>query len=248
MPLRPVITVAGATDKGCVRANNEDAFRYLEDGADFWAAVADGCGGENAGEVASRIAMEVFASELSKHRESGRDVSFVIRDAVVKANRMILEEAQKPECKGMGTTFSGIYIRDKNIFSVHAGDSRIYRKRDNVFEQLTEDHTWVEEEVRFGRLTREQADHHPKAGVLMKALGIPDFGSPDIDFLDAREGDTIMITTDGLHRVVALEETAPKMDLAPEETVRELISLALERGAPDNVTIIALRVDGFRET
>lgn len=240
--MKPVIRIAAASDVGCVRKNNEDSYKYMEEGDDFWAAVADGCGGELAGEVASRMAVELFAQEVDRHRTSPRDIVFILRDAVVKANRSILEAAQQVDKRGMGTTFSGIYIRGKNLFTLHAGDSRIYRKRDGRFEQLTEDHTWVQEQVKRGKMSQEEADNHPRSGVLMRALGTPDFTAPDIDFLDARSGDTILISSDGLHRVVTLEEISDAMDLDQEETARTLIEKALKRGSPDNVTVIALKV------
>lgn len=246
MALKPIIQIAAGTDRGCVRQNNEDAYRYLADGNDFWAVVADGCGGEAAGEVASRMAVEVFADEIAKHRDSRRDVSFILRDAVVKANRAIIEESKVDGKDGMGTTFSGFYIRGREVFTVHAGDSRIYRKRSGVFEQLTVDHTWVQEQVDRGRLSPEEAENHPRGSVLIKALGIPDFGSPDIDFLEGQENDVLLISSDGLHRVITLPEISEMMELPAEKAVSDLISLSLERGAPDNVTVIMARIEKFQ--
>jgi len=247
MALKPIVQIAAATDKGCIRQNNEDSYRYLAEGNDFWAVVADGCGGEAAGEVASRMAVEVFADEIVKHRDSRRDVSFILRDAVVRANRAIIEESKVDGKKGMGTTLSGFYVRGREVFTVHAGDSRIYRKRNGVFEQLTVDHTWVQEQVDRGILSPEEAETHPRASVLIKALGIPDFGSPDIDFLDGQEDDVILVSSDGLHRVVTLQEISQMMDLPAEKAVTDLIALSLERGAPDNVTVIMARLEKFQK-
>lgn len=245
MALKPKVEIAALSDVGCVRKNNEDSFRYLAEGDDFWAAIADGCGGEAAGEVASGIAIEIFAAEIAAHRGSGRDVPFILRDAVVKANEAILEASTVEGRRGMGTTFSAYYIRGKNAFVAHAGDSRIYRKRDGVFEQLTVDHTWVHEQVVKGNIKPEDEENHPRSGLLLKALGTADFTAPDIEFLDAQAGDVLLLSSDGLHRVVPVPEIGELMDLPPEEAVRTLVERALRRGSPDNVSVIALRIDGF---
>lgn len=241
-PGQLTIDVAAGTDKGCVRANNEDSYRFLTWNGDFWAAVADGCGGEAAGEVASQLAVDVFAEQVEREAQGSRDLPFVLRDAVAHANTTILEYGQKEGHDGMGTTFSAVYCRGGQMISIHAGDSRIYRLRDGAFTQLTEDHTWVQEQVRAGRMTPEQAQTDPRGSVLMKALGAPDFPAPDMDFLDLRPGDTYLLSSDGLHRVVTLAEIADLMGRPPAETVQQLIALSLERGAPDNVTVISFRV------
>jgi PPM family protein phosphatase len=245
--IRSIIEVAGASDVGCVRTNNEDSLRFMQEGDDFWALVADGCGGEAAGEVASRIAVDVFASEVARTLPSGRDLPFILRDAFVRANQSIIDEAKNQGLAGMGTTFSAFYIRGKEALTVHAGDSRIYRKRDGVFERLSVDHTWVQEQVKVGRMTEEEAENHPRGGILMRALGANAATAPDIDFLDVRESDAILLSSDGLHRVVTLPEISAHMDLPPDRAVQDLIALALRRGSPDNVSVIALRVKGFEE-
>lgn len=242
MGTRPVIQVAHATDKGCVRANNEDNFRYLQERGDFWVVVADGCGGEAAGEVASQLAVDTFADDLARHSQEPRDLMFILRDAVAHANQMIVEASHTGDREGMGTTFSAIFLREDRAYTVHAGDSRIYRKRAGQFEQLTEDHTWVQEQVKAGRMSPQEAEHDPRGSVLMKALGASDFPTPDIDLLDVQNDDVVMLTTDGLHRVVKLDEMSEMMDGDIETAARELLSLALRRGAPDNVTLVIFRV------
>lgn len=236
------IDVAAGTDKGCVRANNEDSFRFLTWNGDFWAAVADGCGGEAAGEVASQLAVDVFAEQVEKEAQGPRDLPFVLRDAVARANAAILEYGKREGHAGMGTTFTAVYCRGGQMISIHAGDSRIYRLRAGVFTQLTEDHTWVQEQVKAGRMTPDQAENDPRGSVLMKALGAPDFPVPDMDFHDLQEGDSYLLASDGLHRVVTMAEVADRMSDPPAETVKRLIALSIERGAPDNVTVIAFRV------
>jgi len=245
MAIKPKIDLAFACDTGCVRTNNEDSFKYLDEGNDFWACVADGCGGEAAGEIASRISVDVFAEEVSKNRNSGRDISFVLRDAVVKANKTILEASLEEGREGMGTTFSSIYIRGRNAVIAHAGDSRIYRKREGKFEQLTDDHTWVEAQVRAGKISKSDAENHPNSGLLMRALGMPDFKAPDISFIDCVEGDAFLLSTDGLHRVLTMSDISNYMDMEPAKAVNEMIALSLKRGAPDNVTIIFFKILKF---
>ncbi len=236
------IEAAAGTDKGCVRSNNEDNYRFLTWHGDFWAAVADGCGGEAAGEVASQLAVDVFAEQLEEQAQGQRDLPFVLRDAVARANQVILEYSHKDGHEGMGTTFSAVYCRGDQAITIHAGDSRIYRLRNGEFAQLTEDHTWVQEQVKAGRMTPEAAEHDPRGSVLMKALGSPEFPAPDMDFLDLQPGDTFLLSSDGLHRVVTLPEIAEQMKKAPADAARDLVALSLERGAPDNVTVIAFRV------
>lgn len=236
------LEVGAGTDKGCVRANNEDSYRYLSWNSDFWAAVADGCGGEAAGEVASRLAVEVFADRLEKEAHGPRDLSFVLRDAVAHANQAILDHARQEGHDGMGTTFTAVYCRGRQMISIHAGDSRLYRVREGVFAQLTEDHTWVQEQVNAGRMTPEQAAVDPRGSVLMKALGAPEFPAPDMDFLEVAPGDVYLISSDGLHRVVTLSEIAEYMKRPAPEAVKELIDLSLKRGAPDNVTVVMFRI------
>lgn len=247
MALKPTVVVSGRTDVGKVRKNNEDNYKYLGEGADFWAAVADGCGGEAAGEVASAIAIKTFTDEIGQHRLSKRDISFIMRDAICNANKEILKEAQVDGRNGMGTTFSSIFFRGKNVVIAHVGDSRIYRIRAGEFKQLTKDHTWLSEAIASGKMTEEEAEKHPRAGWLLRAVGMPDFTSPDIDFLDSKPGDIYLLSSDGLHRCMTKDEIAVLMKEEPEAAVNKLIDLALERGSPDNVTVITFRIDGYED-
>ncbi|RMH54577.1 MAG: serine/threonine-protein phosphatase [Candidatus Hydrogenedentota bacterium] len=236
---------AGLTDIGRVRKNNEDAFKIASLGDDRWVAVADGCGGEAAGEVASSRALEVFEEEISREVQTERDLAFVLRDAVVRANEVLLEEAQG-ERKGMATTFSALYFRKDLAYSLHVGDSRIYRLQEDRFELLTCDHTWVEYAVQAGRITREEAEHHERAGWLMQALGMAEFRAPDIDFFPVKVGDRFLLCSDGLQKCVSDEEIAQALATGdePERTCRYLIDQSLARGAPDNVTVVVVYVEG----
>lgn len=247
MALKPRLTIGAATHAGCSRAQNEDCFRHLWIGDDCWAAVADGCGGEAAGEVAARIAIDSFSEHLAAHIASGRDVSFLVREAVVTANRCVLAEAEKPGHKGMATTFSGIYLHGRTIVSCHVGDSRICRWRDGRLEVMTEDHTWVAGEVKAGRLTAQAAAKHPRASWLVKALGMKDFVAPDMDISVAWEGDQYLLASDGLFRCLKPAEIGGYLATEPQESVERLIDETLARGAPDNVTVVLVRVDGYEE-
>lgn len=235
-----------ATDVGCVRKNNEDSFCHSSAGADLWIGVADGCGGEAAGEVASALAVSTFESEIKAKRDSGRDIAFVLRDAVVSANRRILDEAKESSKKGMGTTFSAVFFRGTSATLVHVGDSRIYRRRKGRTERLSEDHTWVNDAIKAGQLKKEDAKNHPRASMLTKALGMPEFDSPDMDIIGVEEGDSFLICSDGLYACVAEHEIDPFMDQDPKDGAARLIALARERGAPDNVTIAIAHVEGFQ--
>lgn len=244
MPIRPDIEAAGISHVGSVRKNNEDAFKYLAEGGDFWAVVADGCGGENAGEIASNMALEVFTDHISRDRKTGRDPAYVLRDAVIEANRRIVAE-QSEGREGMGTTFSALFFRGREVYYVHVGDSRIYRKRAGEFELLTEDHTWVNAQVKAGRLAPEEAETHPNSAWLLRAVGMDDFKAPDVDFFSAAEGDRFLLCTDGIMKCVSDNELSGLMDGEPEQAVQSLIDLCLERGSPDNVTAVILTIRDF---
>ncbi|MFF9196510.1 Stp1/IreP family PP2C-type Ser/Thr phosphatase [Streptomyces sp. NPDC014779] len=235
---------AAGSHKGMIREGNEDSGyagpRLL--------AIADGMGGQAAGEVASS---EVISTLVTLDDDvPGSDILTSLGTAVQRANdqlRMMVEE--DPQLEGMGTTLTALLWTGQRLGLVHVGDSRAYLLRDGVLTQITQDHTWVQRLVDEGRITEEEATTHPQRSLLMRALGSGDHVEPDLSIREVRAGDRYLVCSDGLSGVVShqtLEETLASYQ-GPQETVQELIQLALRGGGPDNITVIVadvLDVDG----
>ncbi|GHB02465.1 Stp1/IreP family PP2C-type Ser/Thr phosphatase [Streptomyces termitum] len=235
---------AAGSHKGMIREGNEDSGyagpRLL--------AIADGMGGQAAGEVASS---EVISTLVTLDDDiPGSDILTSLGTAVQRANdqlRMMVEE--DPQLEGMGTTLTALLWTGQRLGLVHVGDSRAYLLRDGVLTQITQDHTWVQRLVDEGRITEEEATTHPQRSLLMRALGSGDHVEPDLSIREVRVGDRYLICSDGLSGVVShqtMEDTLASYQ-GPQETVQELIQLALRGGGPDNITVIiadVLDVDG----
>ncbi|WP_190129878.1 Stp1/IreP family PP2C-type Ser/Thr phosphatase [Streptomyces mashuensis] len=235
---------AAGSHKGMIREGNEDSGyagpRLL--------AIADGMGGQAAGEVASS---EVISTLVQLDDDvPGSDILTSLGTAVQRANeqlRVMVEE--DPQLEGMGTTLTALLWTGQRLGLVHVGDSRAYLLRDGVLTQITQDHTWVQRLVDEGRITEEEATTHPQRSLLMRALGSGDHVEPDLSIREVRAGDRYLICSDGLSGVVShqtMEETLASYQ-NPHDTVQELIQLALRGGGPDNITCIVadvLDVDG----
>ncbi|MFJ4712938.1 Stp1/IreP family PP2C-type Ser/Thr phosphatase [Streptomyces sp. NPDC088785] len=235
---------AAGSHKGMIREGNEDSGyagpRLL--------AIADGMGGQAAGEVASS---EVISTIVALDDDvPGSDILTSLGTAVQRANdqlRMMVEE--DPQLEGMGTTLTALLWTGQRLGLVHVGDSRAYLLRDGVLTQITQDHTWVQRLVDEGRITEEEATTHPQRSLLMRALGSGDHVEPDLSIREVRAGDRYLICSDGLSGVVShqtMEETLASYQ-GPQETVQDLIQLALRGGGPDNITVIiadVLDIDG----
>ncbi|MFD7548319.1 Stp1/IreP family PP2C-type Ser/Thr phosphatase [Streptomyces sp. NPDC059578] len=230
---------AAGSHKGMIREGNEDSGyagpRLL--------AIADGMGGQAAGEVASS---EVISTLVTLDDDvPGSDILTSLGTAVQRANdqlRMMVEE--DPQLEGMGTTLTALLWTGQRLGLVHVGDSRAYLLRDGVLTQITQDHTWVQRLVDEGRITEEEATTHPQRSLLMRALGSGDHVEPDLSIREVRAGDRYLICSDGLSGVVShqtMEETLASYQ-GPQETVQELIQLALRGGGPDNITVIVADV------
>lgn len=242
------IAAFGASDTGKKRENNEDA--YLVDDALGLYAVADGIGGNAGGEVASRIAVATLASvltdmlaELPDGSSSGDEKAFsVLRAAADRANRNIREERfRRPELTGMGTTLSAILLREGRAYLLHIGDSRVYLFRAGELSLLSVDHSLVAEYVQAGLLTPQQARVSPYRHVITRALGIEDAEVPDTKAESIRQGDILLLCTDGLTEMVSDEELANILaSHAPREAVRKLIDAANGNGGVDNITAVVV--------
>jgi PPM family protein phosphatase len=227
---------AAVSDPGRRRRRNEDA--YVIEPPLF--AVADGMGGAQAGEIASRIAASVLRDSETN---SGEDAVVAL---IQEANRRVYEAAATDEARsGMGTTITAALVEDGTVRIGHVGDSRAYRIRDGLLEQLTEDHSLVAELVRSGRLSPEEADVHPQRSVITRALGT----DPDVDVdtfsVDARPGDVFMICSDGLTSMVddkTILDIVEKHRSDLEQAAQKLVDAANKGGGEDNITVIVFEI------
>ena len=227
------------TDIGRVRSQNEDA-AWADDARGLY-AVADGMGGHLAGEVASRMAIEAVQRMARAH---GRADTLALREMMRRANDEIARHAQQhPECAGMGTTLSVLWRGGRYMYIAHVGDSRIYRLRGGALEQITQDHSLVEELVRARIITREQARTHPRRNIITRALGTQGDNAPDLLAADAQPVDLWLLCTDGLSGMLTDEtiEAEMRRNVPLDAMADSLLSQALEAGGRDNVTLILCR-------
>jgi serine/threonine protein phosphatase PrpC len=231
-------TSSSATHTGMVRQLNEDSL-ICRDGVGLW-AVADGMGGHQAGDVASRQVTESLANVSSSR--SIDDLLCATKGAINDANmKLIGMAAQYKGDRVPGSTVVALLIQGATAFVVWAGDSRIYRSRQGQVEQITKDHSHVQELVDQHLISPEEAHSHPMSNVITRAVGID--GSLELDCLQlaVRDGDRFLLCSDGLSRLLTLEEIQGLMQTEEiEESVQSLLHTALVRGAPDNVSIISV--------
>ncbi|HJT17809.1 MAG TPA: Stp1/IreP family PP2C-type Ser/Thr phosphatase [Thermoanaerobaculia bacterium] len=204
--------------------------------------VADGMGGHRGGATASRLAADTVKTEYLGS-ETG-DPAIALHEALAMANAKIFAESQtNPDLRGMGTTTSALVVRGAQGWFAHVGDSRIYLIRGERIQQLTDDHSLVASMVREGLLTIQEAETHPRRNVLQRSVGVGEDVEIDIRGpFEVQEGDTFILCSDGLHGVVKEDEIGRIAQLPLEQAANEFVKLALDRGAPDNVTVIVARV------
>ena len=245
------------TDVGLVRSENQDfgACTTPEEEAQSKLGgrlmiVADGMGGHRGGATASRLATETVKSRyLNTETE---DIAAALLDSLTKANALVFSESQaNVELRGMGTTTSALVVRGHDAWFGHIGDSRIYLVRGGEIRQLTDDHSLVATMVREGLITAEEAAAHPRRNVLQRSLGVAEEVEADVlGPIQVIEGDVFILCSDGLHGVVKENEIKEVAQLPIEEAAAEFVKRALDRGAPDNVTVIvakAVRAAGEEE-
>jgi serine/threonine protein phosphatase PrpC len=245
----------GKTDQGKTRTNNEDAF-LVNDHLGLY-AVADGIGGHEGGEVASRLAVEALLGMLSEQfagsksaaashdaLEADQSVSSM-RDAVAFANTTIRQAAaQDPPLTGMGTTVTAVLLRPRTSVFAHVGDSRAYLFRDGTLRQLTDDHSLVAEQMRAGLITPEQARMTPYRHVITRSVGIHPEVHADLGTFEVEKNDTLLLCTDGLTEMVKDEDIARILGSEPPAASAErLIRQANENGGVDNITVVVVRIE-----
>ncbi len=234
-------TAAAITDCGRKRSSNEDAFGFsIENGVYF---VCDGMGGAAAGEVASSLAVDEMLRLLSPRAE-GTDLMQAATDAVGAANLAIFSRAERnPNLNGMGTTLVALVAEESRAWVFNVGDSRCYLLRNSHLEQLTLDHSLVEEQVRMGRMTPAEALRSPLRNVITRALGTQNRVTPDVIELAPLPGDLFLLCSDGLTRELtdSLIESLLSLDLPLDALCGRLVDAANKAGGQDNITCLLVR-------
>ncbi len=235
---------AGKTDTGLKRENNEDAFS-LNPELGFWLA-ADGMGGAAAGEVASKIfvesAFEVFSDNTSR---SEKEILYRVHRAFSHANQKILEHvAQQPDHQGMGCTAELLAFYDEGFILGHIGDSRTYRLRNGNLQQLTYDHTLVQQQFRQGLITEDQIKHHPMRNLILRAVGIKEELTIDLLKGKALPEDQFLLCTDGLTDMLSDDQIQDILaaDVQINRKADELIEAAKAAGGYDNITVALIAI------
>ncbi len=252
------IDAFGITDVGKKRKHNEDA--YALDPAEGMFVVADGMGGHAAGEVAAKITVETIGEFIAATRQKeeatwpfkyNHELHFNsnrLAVAIEKANeRVMAAVAAQPWLKGMGTTVVAGLLNEKILSLAHVGDSRAYLYRDGELTRLTDDHSWVHEQVAAGILTEEEAKTHPLKNVVTRALGGGPSVSPDLREMEFKKGDGFLFCSDGLTTMLSDDEiresVAASADKDAEGLCQDLVDLANEKGGVDNITVVFVRIE-----
>ncbi len=235
-------TAAAVTDRGRKRPSNEDAFGFsVEDGV---YVVCDGMGGAAAGEIASSIAVDEVLQHLSFHREEEAPLPELAEKAVCAANMAIFSRAQRNyRLSGMGTTLVALVVQERRVWVLNVGDSRCYRLRNGRLEQLTLDHSLVEEQVRIGRMSRSEALRSPLRNVITRALGTQNCVTPDCFEFQSEPGDLFLLCSDGLTRELPDGTIQSLLDVALtlEDRAARLVEAAKRAGGHDNITCILVQ-------
>jgi protein phosphatase len=239
---------ASKTDIGRIRSKNEDSL-YVDQKHMRIFIVADGMGGHNAGEVASKMAIEQVSESIKNKFDSistndEAQIKRVIEDAIYEGNKEIYNQSLSHNSwDGMGTTITMALFIDHKLYFAHVGDSRAYMLRQKELTQLTEDHTLVSELMKNGSITEVEAKTHPKRNVITKALGTEISPIPDILSVDVDDGDVIILCTDGLTNMVDdyLIKNSFLNDSNLQDACDFLVDEANNRGGFDNITLIAIR-------
>lgn len=237
------------TDVGKVRSENQDCVRFYQNTRPAFSVLAlcDGMGGAKAGRVASEIALSTFMMrimELLSDKKNKEDIDSLARSAATTANDRVFERGKSDKsCEGMGTTLVAAIIKGGKCCIANVGDSRAYLISDGAITQITRDHSFVEEMVGKGALTREQARNHPRKNVITRALGVDETVACDTFSPELKKNDLLLLCSDGLSNTLSdteiLEIVKNRKNL--DDIGKELLDLALTRGAPDNVTVGLLR-------
>ena len=253
------ISVRAGTDIGRVRTHNEDYHKALggdeaPPGVDALLVVADGMGGHAAGEVASQMTVEGVVQALANRSVDSpelEDTDFggSLGTALEEVNREVWRAGQEPDKKGMGTTCTLAAVRDGKLFLANIGDSRAYLLRDGELHQVTKDHSWVEEAVDQGIVSREDARTHPNRNIITRAIGLDQEVTADRFMEPLTEGDLVLLCSDGLNSMLTDEEIRGVLLSHPlEEVCQALIDAANNQGGHDNTTVAVATIGAQRRS
>ncbi len=239
----------GLTDKGSVRSANQDSFYAGRidglNGETVMCVVCDGMGGAAAGDFASATALSSFKATAESCLLAGETPERAIKKAAMEANRAVKEKAdENPDYFGMGTTLVALIASEKQAVIANVGDSRCYMIRGETISQVTKDHSLVETMVDSGKLSREQAQRHPRKNYITRAVGTENSLECDIFQKKLKKGDRFLLCSDGLSNIVNQREMLYEICFGEnlETAVRRMMDIALGREAPDNVTVVLLAV------
>ena len=234
------------TDVGKAREMNQDYYSIPSSENDLQLYIlADGMGGYNGGEIASRLAAETTKNYIQnnfKKIEHDKDAILkLVKDAMEYANMVVYEESKKDEnLQGMGTTLDVCFIYNSKIYIGHVGDSRIYLIKKDIARKITKDHSYVQQLVEDKKITREEAEHHPKKNMLLKALGCTSYVEPDIRARNLEKDDMLLMCSDGLTNMVEENKIYEVVRENKEKAPEILVNLANNAGGYDNITVITI--------
>lgn len=234
------------TDVGRIRSNNEDSYFVYRNELLAGAMVADGMGGENCGEIASKMAADLIKQYIISNFDPKMDymeMAELMRIAFINANRQIYEYSQKsPDRKGMGTTATLAFYYDNKLLIAHVGDSRCYKVKNNKIELLTEDHSFVGELMRAGSISEEMARTHPNRNMITRVLGVENSVKVEI-YIKSLDDETILLSTDGLTNMLSDSQIAEILERYEklDDALGEMLTLANKKGGNDNITIAAFK-------
>jgi serine/threonine protein phosphatase PrpC len=246
-PISFQISSHGVTDVGRVRSKNEDSI-LVNDDENVW-IVADGMGGHHAGDFASQTITSNIS--LFKQHDSLDDSILLLEENILNSNSIIRKKSFKLGRNAtIGSTVVCVYIWNNFLFTFWAGDSRLYRYRNANLERLTEDHSYVEELVRMGKIEAKDAEEHPAANVVLKAVGIDDQLCMDFEYFKLQDGDIFIICSDGLYKDLAESKISPIIESNSEDMIalsQALLASSLDAGGTDNTSIITIKINQKEE-
>ena len=239
----------GLTNAGCVRKQNQDAFRIEQlDRGTVLCVVCDGMGGAKSGNVASTLAVEVFAEEVKRSWKSSLDqerIDMMLRSAAKLANFTVYDQAKQfSEFDGMGTTLVAVLIKSRKATVINVGDSRAYWINSEGIQQVSVDHSLVQMMVDRGELTPETAKNYPGKNFITRAIGTEPYVMCDIFHVEMERGDFMLLCSDGLSNVMDDQEILFEVahGVNKQQCCQRLLNIAINRGAPDNVTSVLTMV------
>lgn len=234
------------TDVGKAREMNQDYYSIPSSESDLQLYIlADGMGGYNGGEIASRLAAETtknyIQNNFKKIEHDKEAILKLVKDAMEYANMVVYEESKKDKnLQGMGTTLDVCFIYNSKIYIGHVGDSRIYLIKKDIARKITKDHSYVQQLVEDKKITREEAEHHPKKNMLLKALGCTSYVEPDIRARNLEKDDILLMCSDGLTNMVEESKIYEVVRENKEKAPEILVNLANNAGGYDNITVITI--------